>query len=91
MGLAMELAATNVSITSLWPATAIESAVTQHQKIPGKFLRKPTIFADAVLKIATFPEPRKLNGLALIDEDFLREMCGVTEFEHYRVGKMASL
>ncbi|KAJ3048957.1 hypothetical protein HK097_010046 [Rhizophlyctis rosea] len=85
-GLSLELSPTNISITSLWPATAIESAVTTHQNIAPKFLRKPSIFADAVLKIATFPDASKLNGLALIDEDFLREWCGVVDFERYRVG-----
>ncbi|KAJ3036460.1 hypothetical protein HDV00_002702 [Rhizophlyctis rosea] len=85
VGKAMELASTSISISTLWPATAIESAVTTHQQIPSPLLRKPSIFADAVLSIATNPDSQKLNGKCLIDEDYLREVDGVVDFRKYRV------
>ena len=43
---------TGVSITALWPATAIESHVTSVFGVKSKFMRKPEIFADACLAIA---------------------------------------
>ncbi len=41
-----------VSICALWPATAVQSAVTDKMGVPPQQLRKDTIFADAVLQIA---------------------------------------
>ncbi|KAJ3388909.1 hypothetical protein HDU84_009323 [Entophlyctis sp. JEL0112] len=113
-GLAMDLAEIpncGVAITSLWPATAVQSAVTEVKSVPEKFLRHASIFADAVVGICNgtrkvrsnlfpvntekisslfrglfFSEPaKKVNGLALIDEDYLREFRGVTDFSKYRL------
>jgi len=81
-GLANELAGTGVSISCLWPATAVESQVTVIKKVPSSFYRKATIFADACVRIAN-EGSEKLNGRALIDEDYLRSE-GVTDFEKYR-------
>ncbi|KAH9504951.1 Hydroxysteroid dehydrogenase-like protein 2 [Bulinus truncatus] len=81
-GLANELKGTGVSISALWPATVIESHVTQIRNLAPAFMRKPTIFADACFNIAE-EQTDKLNGLALIDEDYLR-MEGVTDFTKYR-------
>ena len=36
----------------MWPATAIKSFVTEKMNVPDKMLRKPEIFADAILTIA---------------------------------------
>ena len=41
-----------VSITTLWPATAIKSHVTNVLGVESKLMRKPEIFADACLSIA---------------------------------------
>ncbi|XP_070574517.1 hydroxysteroid dehydrogenase-like protein 2 [Ptychodera flava] len=81
-GLANELQDTGVSITALWPATGIKSHVTKVMGVGDGLLREATIFADACLEIAKEPTDR-LNGLALIDEDYLRSI-GVTEFTKYR-------
>ncbi|XP_041375595.1 hydroxysteroid dehydrogenase-like protein 2 [Gigantopelta aegis] len=81
-GLASELDGTGVSISSLWPATGIQSHVTEVYGVDRKLLRLPTIFADACLKIAE-EKTQKLNGKALIDEDYLRS-TGVTDFTQYR-------
>ena len=43
--------------------------------------RKPSIIADATLEICL---NENVTGQALIDEDFLREYCGVTDFKKYR-------
>jgi len=81
-GLANELTNTGVSISALWPATVIESQVTEVKKVPPALFRKSTIFADACLRMAE-EQSDKLNGKALIDEDYLRSE-GVTDFTVYR-------
>jgi NAD(P)-dependent dehydrogenase (short-subunit alcohol dehydrogenase family) len=84
-GLAEELKDTGVAITALWPATAIESQVSAKMKAKPELMRKATIFADAVAAIGDEPADR-LNGAALIDEDYLREYRGLTDadFVKYR-------
>lgn len=82
MGLAMELEGSNIAISSLWPATAIESYVTTKMDVPDEVMRKSTIFADATKAILDEPT-QKYNGRALIDEDLLREI-GVKDFSKYR-------
>ncbi|RFU81343.1 reductase [Trichoderma arundinaceum] len=78
----------DMAITSIWPAVAIESAATEQftKKNPDeeKDLRKPTIFSDAILGILRSPAA-KVNGELVLDEDFLREHCGVTDFSKYNV------
>lgn len=41
-----------VSITALWPATAIKSHVTTVFGVESKLMREPDIFADACAAIA---------------------------------------
>ncbi|KAI6783857.1 Hydroxysteroid dehydrogenase-like protein-like protein [Emericellopsis cladophorae] len=76
-----------ISITSLWPAVAIESAATQQfTKVNPEErndLRKAAIFGDAVLAILK-ADGDKVNGELLLDEDFLREQ-GVTDFDQYNL------
>lgn len=92
-GLAMDIlrdpeVAGRLSISSIWPAVAIESAATEQfvKKNPEeeKDLRKATVFSDAVLAILR-ADVDKVNGELLLDEDFLREHEGVTDFEKYNV------
>lgn len=45
-------------------------------------LRKATIFSDAVLAILHAP-PAVVSGELLLDEDFLRDHAGVTDFSKY--------
>ncbi|KAK8020545.1 hypothetical protein PG990_005683 [Apiospora arundinis] len=80
----------NMSITSIWPAVAIESAATQKlQKSDpstARDLRKPTIFSDAVLAILRDTTPAaSVNGLLALDEDFLRSDLGgrMSDFSRY--------
>lgn len=49
-----------------------------------KDLRKPTIFSDAILAIIKAP-PSTVNGELFLDEDFLRDHCGVSDFSKYNV------
>ncbi|KAJ3396486.1 hypothetical protein HDU92_002898 [Lobulomyces angularis] len=89
-GLAMELEEefkNQISVTALWPATAVESAVTTN--VESKYLRSPLIFSDAVLEILK-SEPAEVNGKFLIDEDFLRSK-GQTDFLKYSLIKNAEV
>jgi hypothetical protein len=81
-------AAGPMSITSIWPAVAIESAATEQftKKNPdeARDLRRPSIFSDAILAILRSPVSA-VNGELLLDEDFLRETTGKTDFSEYSV------
>ncbi|MCJ1240029.1 hypothetical protein MMC14_008029 [Varicellaria rhodocarpa] len=71
---------TDMAITSIWPATAIQSAATS-DPASMKDLRKPTIFSDAILAMLNAPA-NTVNGCLELDEDFLRK-TGVTNFDKY--------
>jgi hypothetical protein len=49
-----------------------------------KDLRKPSIYSDAILAMLKAPT-EVVNGLLTLDEDFLREHVGVTDFSKYAV------
>ncbi|RAL16935.1 short chain dehydrogenase family protein [Aspergillus homomorphus CBS 101889] len=92
-GLAMDFVRegkTEMAITSVWPAAAIQSAATEMNPAANDAsrskadLRKPTIFSDAILGILNTP-PHIVNGMLALDEDFLRDYCGVTDFSGYAV------
>ncbi|KOS47974.1 hypothetical protein ACN38_g1094 [Penicillium nordicum] len=90
-GLAMDFVRqgrNEMAVTSIWPASSIESAATEHNKGSDasykKDLRKPTIFSDAVLAMLRAPH-KVVNGLLDTDEDFLRKKCGVSDFSKYSV------
>lgn len=84
-GLAMDFARDGVddrmAITSIWPATAIESAATQ-DPTQRSDLRHATIYSDAILAMLRAPA-RDVNGQLELDEDFLRQHEGVTDFSKY--------
>ncbi|KAI0969319.1 hypothetical protein F4678DRAFT_440055 [Xylaria arbuscula] len=90
-GLAMDLqrqGLTNMAITSIWPAVAIESGatrkmITENPK-EAEDLRKATIFSDAILAMLRAPAS-SVNGRLELDEDFLRSDVGVTDFSKYSV------
>jgi len=90
-GLAMDFereGKVNMSISSIWPASAIESAATQSvtrtDPTEAKDLRKPTIYSDAILAMLK-ASTEIVNGLLDTDEDFLRNHYGVTDFSKYSV------
>lgn len=76
MGLAMDWqreGKSDMAITSIWPAVAIESAATQNvEGEDKKDLRKPTIYSDAILEMLR-AQPSEVNGCLELDEDFLRK------------------
>ncbi|KAM3418378.1 hypothetical protein BST61_g4373 [Cercospora zeina] len=87
LGLAIDFRRQNkphTAITSIWPAAAIDSAATQSNRTreARSALRKPTIFSDAILAIIRSPA-QDVNGKLVLDEDFLREHEGVTDFGKY--------
>ncbi|KAF2797749.1 NAD(P)-binding protein [Melanomma pulvis-pyrius CBS 109.77] len=75
---------TEMAITSIWPATAIQSAATEKlDKENASDLRKPTIYSDAILAMLRAPTSQ-VNGCLELDEDFLRK-TGLTDFEQYNI------
>lgn len=92
MGLAMDFVReqkSNMAVTSLWPATSIQSAATQQlAREDAQELRTAHIFSDAVREIIKAPTAH-VNGRLLLDEDFLRER-GVKEFDKYSLVKGTS-
>ena len=86
-GLAMDFereGKTGMAITSIWPATAIQSAATDNlTQEGGKDLRHATIYSDAILAMLRAPV-EEVNGQLELDEDFLRKK-GVTDFSKYSV------
>lgn len=82
-----------MAITSIWPASSIESAATQSMTKTDpdtvKDLRKPTIFSDAILAMLRAPIA-DVNGLIDTDEDFLRNHEGMTDFSRYSLVEGAS-
>lgn len=82
IGLAGEVKDYNIAVNSLWPATAIESQATINFQLGDPTMwRKPDIVSDALIAIVS-KKPSKRTGMALIDEDVLREE-GITDFSHY--------
>ncbi|CAG8950658.1 hypothetical protein HYFRA_00002868 [Hymenoscyphus fraxineus] len=83
----------DMAITSIWPASSIQSAATTSMtKIDPetiKDLRKATIYSDAILAMLRSPI-KNVNGLIDLDEDFLRNHEGVTDFSKYSVVEGAS-
>jgi hypothetical protein len=79
---------TNMAITGIWPAVAIESAATQDAVAADMDrrgdLRKPAIFSDAILAMLN-SATAEVNGVLTTDEDFLRDMGGVTDFSKYNL------
>lgn len=65
---------------------AIESAatgpMTRTDPTSLSDLRNPTIYSDAILAMLKAPA-KTVNGLLELDEDFLRNYTGVTEFSKY--------
>lgn len=79
----------SMAITSIWPATAIQSAATE-AVTPGNAsdLRHATIYSDAILAMIRAPV-EEVNGCLETDEDFLRKK-GVKDFSKYSVVKGAT-
>ncbi|TAQ86088.1 hypothetical protein B7494_g5583 [Chlorociboria aeruginascens] len=82
----------DMAVTGIWPAVSIQSAATSSVSTTdpslSKDLRHPTIFSDAILSMLRAPV-NTVNGMLALDEDYLREYEGVTDFGKYSVVKGA--
>lgn len=82
-GLAEEVKGTGVNINALWPATIVESQASINHNIGDRSSwRTSEMLADCALMIVS-ENPNKLNGEALIDEDYMVSR-GITDFKKYR-------
>lgn len=72
-----------VAVNALWPRTTIATAAVE--MLGGAPLlsasRTPDIMADAAYWVLT--RPREVTGHFFLDEDVLRDHCGVTDFDAY--------
>lgn len=87
LGLATELKDDGIAVNALWPRTTIATAAIQNILGGDKLMRmsrKPEILADAAHLIFT-QKSKDFSGRFLIDDSFLNEVGGVTDFEPYRV------
>lgn len=86
LGMAEEFRKDGIAVNALWPRTAIATAAIEN--VLGKQLiamsRTPEIMADAAYLALTQPS-RELTGQFLIDDSFLFEKGGITDFSTYRV------
>jgi citronellol/citronellal dehydrogenase len=83
--MAEEFREDGIAVNALWPRTAIATAAIAN--VLGRDLiamsRTPDIMADAAHLILTQPSG-ELTGQFLIDDSFLFERGGVTDFTPYR-------
>lgn len=93
LGLAEELKPDGIAVNALWPRTTIATAAIRNILGGDRLMRMsrtPEILADAAHLI--FEQPAKrFTGRFLIDDTFLHETGGVSDFDHYRVDKTMPL
>lgn len=83
IGLAEEHRKDNIAGNALWPRTIIESQASINLGMADRSQwRTPEIVCDASLAIFA-QEPRASTGRQWIDEEALRELAGITDFDHY--------
>ena len=92
-GLAEELKPDGIAVNALWPRTTIATAAIRNLlggEEVARMSRKPDILADAAHLV--FCQPAKsFTGNFLIDDTFLYEVGGVTDFDQYRVDPTVEL
>lgn len=87
LGLAEELKRDRIAVNALWPRTAIATAAIKNILGGDRLIamsRKPEIMADAAHLVFCQPS-QSFTGRFLIDDTFLHEVGGVSDFEGYRV------
>lgn len=93
LGLADELKPDGIAVNALWPRTTIATAAVQNILGGDKLMRMsrtPDVVADAAYLV--FNQPAKtFTGNFLIDDTFLYDAGGVTDFDSYRVDKSVPL
>ncbi len=93
LGLADELKPEGIAVNALWPRSTIATAAVKNILGGDKLMRMsrtPDIVADAAHLIFTQPA-KKFTGHFLIDDTFLYEKGGVSDFEAYRVDRSMPL
>lgn len=86
LGLAAELKKDGIAVNALWPRTAIATAAVKNVLGGEKLMRMsrtPQIVADAAYLIFT-QSAGSFSGNFVIDDTFLADKGGVTDFEPYR-------
>ena len=93
LGMAAEFKKDGIAVNALWPRTTIATSAVNNL-LGGDTLmrmsRTPEILADAAHLIFSQPA-RDFSGRFLIDDSFLHEVGGVTDFEGYRADKSMPL
>ena len=93
LGMAAEFKAYGIAVNALWPRTTIATAAVNNLLGGDKLMRMsrtPAILADAAHLVFSQPA-RAFSGQFLIDDNFLHEVGGVTDFEGYRADKTMPL
>jgi citronellol/citronellal dehydrogenase len=93
LGLAAELKADGIAVNALWPRTTIATAAIRNVlggEAVVRLSRTPDIVADAAHLVFAQPAAR-FTGNFLIDDSFLYETGGVTDFAGYSVVPGATL
>ena len=87
LGLAEELKGDGIAVNALWPRTTIATAAIRNVlggEAVVRMSRTPDIVADAAYLV--FEQPAaNFTGHFLIDDSFLYETGGVTDFDRYSV------
>jgi citronellol/citronellal dehydrogenase len=93
LGLAAALKSDGIAVNALWPRTTIATAAVSNLLGGDTMMRKsrkPEIVADAAYLV--FAQSAKtFTGHFLIDDTFLHEVGGVTDFERYRIDPSVDL
>jgi citronellol/citronellal dehydrogenase len=93
LGMAAELKSDGIAVNALWPRTTIATAAVNNLLGGDTMMRrsrKPDIVADAAHLILT-QSAKSFTGRFVIDDTFLYEVGGVTDFERYRVDPSVEL
>lgn len=93
LGLAEELKPDRIAVNALWPRTTIATAAIANILGGDALMRRsrtPDILADAAHLVFRQPSTG-FTGRFLIDDTFLHELGGVTDFESYRADPSVSL
>jgi citronellol/citronellal dehydrogenase len=93
LGMAEELRKDGIAVNALWPRTTIATAAIKNVLGGDKLMRMsrtPDILSDAAHLVFT-QASKSFTGNFLIDDTFLYETGGVTDFEAYRIDKSMPL
>jgi citronellol/citronellal dehydrogenase len=85
IGIAAEYRDDGIAANALWPRTIIESQASINWGMMDRSQwRTPEIVCDAAMAVFA-QEPPSYSGRQVLDEDALRELAGVSDFDHYWV------